>query len=586
MIFIQRRAYHFPFGIQRLRRLIFIETVARGSPDDAIEIESRLMGRTIWASWSSTAGCDVKCPRGTRAGTGVALAGLLGLLAACKQGPNFFSPAPPEEVAYTGPGDPVPPADIGPKAGQRIAVGVKIRDDWWTLFHSPLLDRVVEQALRDSPTIAQATAVLAQAREQVAAAMGSQFPQLDLTAGISHQQFNPAPSGIVRAPVPVNVFSIGPSVTYATDLFGGIKRQVEAQSALADVTDYQLAAAYLALSGNVLTQAITIAGLRAQIKTVQTILADDEKNLKLVKMQQAGGMATMVDVTTAQTQLANDRTLLPPLRQQLSVARDALTVYVGRTPADWRPPDFDLAAFTLPATLPLSLPSSLVRQRPDILAAEAQLHANAALVGVATANLFPNFTLNASVLQSATNLGNFFSGAYTAFNLGANMAAPIFHGGTLSAQQRAAKDAFDASWAAYRGTVIAAFGQVADVLQALAHDDDAVKTQRAALASAQQALKLARLSYQAGDSTLLQLLDPERQLQQAQLGVVKAETQRLIDTTQLMVALGSGWWNTPPSTPGPEHDPKALVPGAPTSTATPPETIPADSSPFWVSWFK
>jgi NodT family efflux transporter outer membrane factor (OMF) lipoprotein len=532
----------------------------------------------------------VNCLKGGRARAGVALAGLLALLAACKQGPNFFSPAPPEEQAYSGPGDPVPPPDTGPdarpKAAQRIAVGAKVRDDWWTLFHSPVLNRVVEQALRDSPTIAQATATLAQAREQVIAAMGPEFPQVDLTSGISRQQFNPAPSGVVRAPVPVSVLSVGPTVSYALDVFGGIKRQVEAQSALADVSDYQLAAAYLALTGNIMTQAITVAGLRAQIKTVEDILVDDEKNLKLVKTQQAGGTATMVDVTTAQTQLANDRTLLPPLRQQLSVARDALTVYVGRTPADWRPPDFDLAALTLPASVPLSLPSSLVRQRPDILAAEAQLHANAALVGVATANLYPNFTLNESVLQSATNFGNFFSSAYTAFNLGANMAAPIFHGGTLQAQQRAAKDAFDVSWAAYRGTVITAFGQVADLLQALTHDDEAVKTQRAALTSAEQALNLARLSYQAGNSTLLQLLDPERQRQQAQLGVVRAETQRLIDTAQLLVALGSGWWNTPPSTPGPEPDAHAVAPGSPTSTPAAPDTAPPDSLPFWERWFK
>lgn len=532
----------------------------------------------------------MSCLRGGRAGAGVALATLLTLLAACKQGPNFFSPAPPEEQAYTGPGDSVPPPDMGPsaqpKAAQRVAIGAKIQDDWWTLFHSPILNRVVEQALRDSPTIAQATATLAQAREQVVAAMGAELPQIDLAAGVSRQQFNPAPSGVVRAPVPVSVYSIGPSASYALDVFGGIKRQVEAQSALADVSDYQLAAAYLALTGNITTQAITVAGLRAQIKTVEDILADDERNLALVKTQQAGGTATMVDVTTAQTQLANDRTLLPPLHQQLSVARDALTVYVGKTPAEWRPPDFDLKSLALPTAVPLSLPSALVRQRPDILAAEAQLHANAALVGVATANLFPNFTLNANVLQSATNLGNFFSGAYTAYTIGAAMAAPIFHGGALQAQQRAAKDAFDASWAAYRGTVITAFGQVADLLQALAHDNEAVKTQRAALASAEQALKLARLSYQAGNSTLLQLLDPQRQREQAQLGVVRAETQRLIDTAQLMVALGSGWWNTPPSEPGLAPDPHAVAPGSPTSAAAPPETVPPDSGPFWERWFK
>jgi NodT family efflux transporter outer membrane factor (OMF) lipoprotein len=382
------------------------------------------------------------------------------------------------------------------------------------------------------------------------------------------------------------VYQVGPTVSYTLDVFGGLQRQVEAQSALADLSDYQLGAAYLSLGGNITTQAITIAGLRAQIKTVGDILADDQKNLDLVKTAQVGGTATMVDVTTAQTQLANDRALLPPLRQQLSVARDALTVYVGRTPADWSPPDFDLSGLSLPPVVPLSLPSELVRQRPDILAAEAQLHANAAQVGVATANLYPHFALSAQFLQGATQLSNFFSGIYSAWNFGANLSAPIFHGGTLQAQQRAAKDAFDASWAAYRGTVIQAFGQVADQLQALAHDDEAVKTQFAAVAVADQALKLARLSYEAGNSTFLQLLDPQRQREQARLGLVRAQTQRLIDTAQLVVALGSGWWNTLPAAPGPEPDPHALVPGSPTSSPALPATQAPDTGPFWEQWFK
>jgi NodT family efflux transporter outer membrane factor (OMF) lipoprotein len=529
----------------------------------------------------------VSCLKGGHAGAGVALAGLLAL-AACKQGPNFFSPAAPEEGAYTAPGDPIPPQAGEPgktKSAQRIALGAKVKDDWWTLFHSPPLEQVMRQALTDSPTIAQATATLAQARQLIIAAAGAGLPQVDLAAELGRQAVNVAINGTNRAPVPVNVFGVGPTVSYSLDVFGAIQRNVEAQAALADVSDYQLAAAYLALSGNIATQAITIAGLRAQIKTVEGILADDERNLKLVKTAQEGGTATMVDVTTAQTQLANDRTLLPPLRQQLSVARDALTVYVGRVPADWSAPDFDLASLTLPRIVPVSLPSALVRQRPDILAAEAQLHVNAALVGVATANLYPKFTLTAGFAQQATEIGNFFSGAYSGWSVLGGMAAPIFHGGTLTAQQRAAKDAFDASWAAYRQTVIVAFGQVADQLQALAHDDEAVKSQAAAVASAAQALKLARLSYQAGNSTLLQLLDPERQMQQAQLGLVRAQTQRLLDTAQLMVALGSGWWNTPPAEPGPQPDAHDLKPGSPTATPAPPETVPPDSGPFWTRWF-
>ena len=521
------------------------------------------------------------------AGPLAALAGVLLLLAGCKQGPNFFSPAPPEEKAYTTPDDPIPPPDqpgAKKQAAQRIALGAKVQDEWWKLFHSPQLEKVVRDGLAGSPTIAQAMATLAQARQQTIAVAGGLLPQIDLNAQGGAQAVNVQISGVKRPAISVGLLGVGPSVSYATDVFGGIKRQVEAQSAQADVSDYQLAAAYLALSGNVTNQAITIAGLRAQIKTVQQIIADDEKNLNLVKTAQVGGTATMVDVTTAQSQLANDRALLPPLRQQLSLARDALTVLVGRTPADWSPPDFELTGLTLPAVVPVSLPSDLVRQRPDILAAEAQLHVSAAELGVATANLFPKFNITATFAQTSTDLGNFF-GPYVGYTAFAGMTAPIFHGGTLTAQQRAAKDALDASWAAYRQTVIQSFGQVADQLQALAHDDEAVKAQQAAVAVADQALKLARLSYEAGNSTFLQLLDPQRQREQAQLGLVRAQTQRLVDTAQLMVALGSGWWNTPPAIPGPEPDPHALVPGSPTSAPTLPPTQAPDDGPFWLHWF-
>jgi outer membrane protein TolC len=261
-------------------------------------------------------------------------------LVACKQGPNFFSPNAPEEKAYTTPDADTPPlqnaASGKARSAQRVALGAKVKDDWWTLFHSPLLERVMREALDGSPTIAQATATLAQGRELTIAALGAEYPQVDLSTGVGRQAVNVVINGTSRAPVPVNVYSVGPSVSYTLDVFGAIKRNVEAQSALADVSDYQLAAAYLTLSGNITNQAITIAGLRAQIKTVEDILANDEKNLRLVKTAQAGGTATMVDVTTAQSQLANDRTLLPPLRQQLSVARDALAVYV-RQPTGERP---------------------------------------------------------------------------------------------------------------------------------------------------------------------------------------------------------------------------------------------------------
>lgn len=525
--------------------------------------------------------------RGGTASSLAALAGVALLLAACKQGPDLFSPQAPEEKGYTPPDAAVPPPDVpGIKspAAQRLAIGAKVKDDWWTLFHSHQLDGVMREAFGGSPTIQQATATLAQGRELTIAAAGGLLPQVDLNAQAGGQAVNVQISGVNRPPVSVPILGVGPTVSYTMDVFGALRRTVEAVSAQADVSGYQLAATYLALSGNITTQAIGIAGLRAQIKTVNDILASDQKNLDLVKTAQAGGTATMVDVTTAQTQLNNDRTLLPPLRQQLSVARDAITVYVGKTPADWSPPDFDLQALTLPPVVPVSLPSAMVRQRPDILAAEASLHVAAAQLGVATANLYPKFTLTASFAQTTTDITN-FTGAFSAWSAFANMAAPIFHGGTLTAQQRAAKDALEASWASYRQTVIQAFGQVADQLQALAHDDEAVKTQLAAVASASEALRLARISYQAGNTTLLQLLDPERQRQQAVLGLVRAETQRLSDTAQLLVALGSGWWNTPPSAPGPEPNPHALVPGSPSSSPKLPPTQAPDDGPFWLRWF-
>jgi NodT family efflux transporter outer membrane factor (OMF) lipoprotein len=484
----------------------------------------------------------------------VVAVGALALVAAgCTQGPDFASPAPPKAKGYTAGGEKLPGTRGGdeksPLPEQYADVGAKVIDDWWTLFRSPELTAVVKQAIADSPNLDQAAATLAQQQELTKAAAGRLLPQADFAGSIGRQAAAVQQNGIKRSAIPTDVYTIGGTVSYPLDIFGALSRQVEAQGAQADVSQYQLAAAYLSLTGNVALQAITVASLRAQIKTVEDILVDDQKNLDLVKTQREAGTATLVDVTNAQSQLDADRTLLPPLRQQLSVARHALAVLVGKSPGDWSPPDFDLSALALPKDLPVSVPSQLVRQRPDILAAEAQLHVATANIGVATANLYPNITLNAATGQNATQIGRIFTGAYNGWEIAANLAAPVFHGGTLKAQQRAALHAFDAAFAGYRQTVVQSFGQVADVLQALAHDDEAVKLQSQALATAEEALRLARLSFANGNTGVLQVLDAERLAQQAQLGVVRAQAQRYLDTAQLFVALGSGWWNTPPIPP-------------------------------------
>jgi NodT family efflux transporter outer membrane factor (OMF) lipoprotein len=240
--------------------------------------------------------------------------------------------------------------------------------------------------------------------------------------------------------------------------------------------------------------------------------------------------------------------LLPSLRQQLSVAQHALAVLIGKTPANWSAPDFALDRLTLPAEIPVSLPSALVHQRPDILESEAQLHAAASEVGVANAALYPQFNLSANILQSFLKPESIFDPVSNMWSVGANLAAPIFHGGTLQAQKREAEHSYDASIATYEQTVLSAFGQVADLLDALAHDAEQLVAEQTAAQAASSTVELTRKSFQLGNATLLQVLDAQRQLQQARLGLARAEGQRYLDSTQLFVALGGGWWNQPPAT--------------------------------------
>jgi NodT family efflux transporter outer membrane factor (OMF) lipoprotein len=290
-------------------------------------------------------------------------------------------------------------------------------------------------------------------------------------------------------------------------------------------------------------QALNIASAREQIKAVEQIIADDEENLRLVQTEFAAGAARRLDVVTQSSQLEADRTLLPPIRQQVSVARHALSILLGRLPAEWVPPDFDLSEFTLPPELPVTLPSDLVRQRPDILASESQLHAASAAIGVATAQLYPNVTLSASFTQEALATSTLFNPASSVWAVGAQLLAPVFHGGALVAQKRAAVDAFDASLANYKQTVLTGFGQVADVMYALAHDAELLEAQRRALESAEESLRLTRATYQYGNVGVLQVLEAQRLTEQARLGYVRAQAQRYLDTAQFLTAMGGGWWN-------------------------------------------
>jgi NodT family efflux transporter outer membrane factor (OMF) lipoprotein len=329
-------------------------------------------------------------------------------------------------------------------------------------------------------------------------------------------------------------------VSYAFDFAGGVHRTIEQQQALTDYQARELDAAALSVSGNVAMQALAAAAARAQIENLEALLEDDRSDLKLVQDSFAEGEATRVDLLNAQSQLANDETLLPPLRRDLSTASHALTLLVGRTPAEWAPPDFKLDEFNLPARLPLTVPSELVHRRPDILAAEAQLHAATAAVGVASANLYPQISLTGSASLQADALHALFDARSAAGGVAGSLTAPLYDHGALRAKQRAALEAMHVALANYEQVVLSSFAQVADALEALDHDQELLASEQGAVAIAAENLALTRESYSAGNSGVLQVLEAQRQNQQARIGLVHAQSQRLQDTVQLLLALGGG----------------------------------------------
>ncbi len=457
------------------------------------------------------------------------------LLAGCVVGPDYTRPTISPESGYTR--SAVEIAGAGPAdPEQRLAIGEKVAAQWWQLFQSRDLDETVRLALAASPTMASARANLAQANYVLAAARATYLPAVDVDAQVSRDRINGEP--VAATPT---VFSVGPVVTYGPDLFGRTRRIVEQQSALAEFQFNELGAAYLSVAGNTIAQALAIASVRAQISAVEDVLAADRNNLELVQIEFEAGKAARTDVLSAQSQLAADQALLPPLRQQLAIARHALTVLAGKSPAEWSAPDFDLASLSLPVDVPVAVPSDLVRARPDILAAESQLRAANAAVGIATANLYPSLTLSASWTREAGSARGLFNDATRVESLFGGLTAPIFHGGALQAQRAAATEAFAAASQVYRQTVLAAFGQVADLLRALQHDAELLAAQQNALETSQASLSLIQESYAAGRANLLQVLDAQRLCAQSRLGYVRAKAQRFSDTAQLFAAMGANW---------------------------------------------
>jgi NodT family efflux transporter outer membrane factor (OMF) lipoprotein len=455
----------------------------------------------------------------------------------CAVGPNFSRPTPPAATRYTQAavqGDQPPAND----SMQHIALGREIEGDWWALFRSDSIDKVVNEAVNHNRSLAASRATLEQAKDLASAQEGSRYPQIGLTGGVGRQKYGQEFLGNLFDLPPFTYFAVGPTVSYNVDYTGGVARSVEEQRAFADVAKQQLHAAYLSVTGQAVMQTLAIASARAQIATVETILAQDRDNLKLVQTAFEAGSVGRIDVVTAQSQSASDMGLLPPLRQDLAKAHHALSVVLGRVPESELPADIDLEQITLPLEIPVSLPSELAHRRPDILAAEARLHAATSAVGVAESNLYPKIQLTATVGQQAVDPANLFNSANTAWSLVSGLTAPLFDGGTLRAEKRAAIDAMHANAANYEETVLEAFGQVGDTLGALDHDSEQLDAQVQAQQASRSSLDLARASYKEGNAGVLQVLDAQRLYQQARLGYVRAVVQRYVDTVELFLALG------------------------------------------------
>lgn len=474
-------------------------------------------------------------------------AGLALLAAACSVGPDFHRPATAAGDGYTR--EPLPEHTAGAQAPggaeQRWAMDKDIPAQWWKAFHSEALDSLIKEAFKANPDVQSAQAALRQAEDVVAAQRGFFAPTLQASYSPTRQK-NPvgtiAPTLTSGVPI-YNLHTAQLSVGYTLDVFGGNRRAVESLLAQEDAQRFQLEATYLTLSTNVVMAAVQDAALRAQIAATERIIAIEHEQLQIMNREVELGAIAVSDATAQEVLLAQTMALLPPLRKQLATQRDALSALLGRLPSQEPDEIFDLAKFELPAELPLSLPSKIVEQRPDVRAAEAQMHAASANVGVAIANMLPQITLEGTLGGTATTFGRMFAAGNKFWTAGASLSQTLLAGGTLYHRERAAVDALDQAGAQYRGAVITAFQNVADTLHAIEFDAEGLKADLDAERSAERSLGYARKAQELGSVSYLALLNAEQAYQQAIVNRVQAQANRYADTAALFQALGGGWWN-------------------------------------------
>ncbi len=460
----------------------------------------------------------------------------------CAAGPDFVKPEAPRVNSYNYGGD-AKETVAAEGQTQRFMNGTEPAANWWKLFNSRQLDAIVSEGFQNNPGLQAAQASLRESRENLRAGSGIFYPQVSATFGQLREKSSPSSSG---SSLPGNIFNLSTlsaSVSYVLDIFGGQRRTVEGLAAQVDQERALTLATYIMLSGNMVNTSIAISAYQEEINEIEQLVNLEKDQVTIAEKQYKAGLTTYVSVLALQNQLKALEASLPPIKQKYSQAEHLLATLIGKTPAEWQSPKIRLSEISLPVDLPLSLPSELVRQRPDILAAEAQLHAASAGIGVANAALFPSLTLNASYGQTSLATSNLFDKASNVWGLGANIAAPVFNGGALRAKRRAAVAAYEQSFANYRQTVLSAFAQVADILRALEHDAEVTRKEAEAVETAQLSMNLVQANYKAGLVNYLQVLLTDLQYHQAKIAYLQAKAQQLQDTTALFVALGGGWKN-------------------------------------------
>lgn len=477
----------------------------------------------------------------------IALSSLL-LTAGCAVGPTFKRPAAPKVPGYT----PTPPSttsstpNVSGGEAQQFLEGKDIPAEWWKLFHSKPLNDLIERSLKNNPDLKAAQAALLVAKESLLAQRGAYYPSAGAGFSADHSKSSSEVSPVTAtSSLYYSLYTPQVAVSFVPDVFGLNRRTVESLKAQEQQARFALAATHITLSSNVATAAIQEASLRAQIDATRELITINTNMLEVLRKQFEKGYVGRLDVAAQESQLAQVTATLPPLLKQLAQQRDLLVALSGGFPSDHLAETFELSSLQLPQELPLSLPSQLVEERPDVRQAEENLHTASALIGVARANRLPSFALTADVGSMAVIFTHMFAAGTAFWDLTGGATQTIFQGGTLVHRERAARAAYVQASEQYRSTVITAFENVADTLHALEQDADAVKSAAAARDAARVTLNLTTKQMHVGYVSYLTLLSAEQTYQQALITLVQAQSNRYADTAALFQALGGGWWNRP-----------------------------------------